>query len=115
MTRAMWMVVLALGCSGGGKDGGDDDDDDGTTPGATCEELCSQIEDACGADDRCVEECTKDQGNAESCDEGDEWGALLDCCDGADFAPYCADEDGFDPCQSGACDDLRPDGARSGC
>jgi len=115
MRRAwVWMAVVGLACSGG--DGGDatgDDDDGAGVP--TCEALCEQIETACGADDFCVEECTKDADNAASCDQEAEWEAMLDCCDGADFAPYCPEEDGFDPCQSGACGDLRPSGAASGC
>lgn len=103
-----WILTtsLALTACGGtsGSDGG----------GATCESLCTSIEADCGADEKCLRECQQDQANAASCGDEDAWQALLDCCDGEDFAAAC-DEDGFDPCQGAVCEDLRPDSARAGC
>lgn len=115
----MWMFRSTLfftliACSGGSNDGGTDDSSP-TSAGATCASLCEQIEGTCGADEKCVEECERDEENAASCGEEADWSALLDCCDGGDFSSYCADEDGFDPCQKGVCEDMRPPGATAGC
>jgi len=123
-----WMGIVAgalwaAGCfSGGGGglagEGGEAGSSAFESPGpsgASCASLCSQIASACGTSTAdCNEECTQDQGNSASCGESSQWSELLRCCDGADFAGYC-DEDGFDPCQGGVCEQLRPEGASGGC
>jgi hypothetical protein len=79
-----------------------------TTPGgggggATCESLCAQIAASCGPDDKCIRECTDDSAEAAAKGLAAEYAAMMQCCDGKDFAPYCA-SDGFDPCQTGSSD-----------
>jgi hypothetical protein len=84
--------------------------------GGTCASVCDQIVADCSsplAD--CVAECEQDEANADSCGESAEWQTMLDCCEAVgDFSAFCA-ESGFDPCQSAACQDLRPPGAANGC
>lgn len=83
-----------------------------------CAALCDAIVSGCAGEDidpnECNAECAKDQANAVSCGEDAAWAAMLDCCAGADFGPFCS-EGGFDACQKGVCEDLRPAGAADGC
>lgn len=116
------MAAMTLGCfsSGGGGiagegAGGSSAFESPAPSGASCSSLCSQIAADCGSPvSDCTDECNQDQGQSASCGESSEWSELLSCCNGADFTPYC-DEDGFDPCQKGACAELRPAGAADGC
>ena len=109
--------VLVPGSSGNGGSGGEGQGGaGGGSSQATCESLCNAIAGDCASDyQACLDECVNDEGNAASCDQEVEWQAMLDCCELVDdYAPYCG-EGGFDPCQKGACEELRPSGAAAGC
>lgn len=70
---------------------------------ATCESLCTAIASDCGADAKCVRECTDDLAESSERNKRAEYEAMMQCCVGKSFAAHC-DEDGFDPCQKGACE-----------
>ncbi len=113
-TRRCFLLAAGLVAALGGAMGCSDDStadggSDGSSGGgdATCASLCQEIEGECGADPECMTECTSDQEDADMCGASSEWQSMMNCCKGADFAPHCG-ESGFDPCQKGACESMRP-------
>lgn len=84
----------------------------------SCATICDAIVSGCVGEEidpaECNAECTQDQANAASCGEDAAWATMLDCCTDADFGEFCS-EGGFDACQKGLCEQLRPAGAADGC
>lgn len=82
----------------------------------SCSMACATITSACADVDSatCIDECEQDEAHTTSCGEQDAWQAMLSCCEQATLTDFCA-EGGFDACQKGACEDLRPAGAADGC